>query len=457
MKAAVALIAPLALASPALAAPEPDFEARNYLKQLERPQYQQLDPRFHATVAYQSLAGASDAVRTVVRDPDRKPINLCGAAGGACGWDTRYTDWDGQVGVRVPVGWVNRNGATISGHLWAPFPTKDAPVPLPGVVIVTGDTQTPETIYWWAAEQLAEAGYQVLTWDPQGHGMSDTIGDGEDALRDVVTQQSSDFGDQQALDEEFAEETTDALDFFLSTPDDAYVPRRESAKPKQDAKAAAGLVNAFNPLHAVLDAHRIGLVGHSRGAFAVSILGSRDERVDAIVGWDNLTAGGPTKISPTDTLPPLAPRVPALGISSDYYVGDPPYASPPDPQLLSAAFHTHADAGIDAAEITIRGGTHFEYSYVANAAFTATLRGIDLVAWYTLAWFDKELKGIASADDRLLTDRWRHDARGAEVDLAHDGDLYSAYYRSQLAIHVDGRLVRCDDLRAGCAELHASA
>jgi hypothetical protein len=293
----------------------------------------------------------------------------------------------------------------------------------------------------------------VLTWDPQGHGLSDTVGSGPDALRDVLLQQSSDYGNQAALDEEFAEETTDAVDFLLSTPHQRYVPRRAGARLTQAQKAAAGRVDAFNPLHAVLDPARIGLAGHSRGAFAVSILGSRDRRVGAIVGWDNLTPGGPVKISPNDTLAPLTPRVPALGISSDYYIGDPPFTAFPDPQALAGAFRTHAAAGIDTAEITIRGGTHFEYLTIPNPAFTATLRGIDVVGWYTLAWFDKELKGLPSADVRLLTGRWRHDAAGARVDLAHDGNLYSLYYRSQLAIHIAGQLVRCADLRAGCPAL----
>jgi hypothetical protein len=442
-----------AVVSPAHAF-DPAFELRNYGKQLERGRYQQLDPHFAIAQAYQTLRSAPEPVRAVLRDADRKPLNVCAPLPGLCGTDGRYRRWPGHVGVRVPVRWVNRNGATISGHLWAPFAAAKAPARLPGVVIVTGDTQATERMYWWAAEALAEHGYQVLTWDPEGHGLSDTIGEGPDALRDVVLQQSSDYGDQAALDEEFAQETTDALDFLLSTPAHPYVPRRPGAQPKQARKAAARQVDAFNPLHAVLDPRRIGLAGHSRGAFAVSILGSRDRRVDAIVGWDNLTAGGPNKISPNDTLKPLVPHVPALGISSDYYIADPPYSADPDPQALSGAFHTHAAAGIDTAEITIRGGTHFEYTDIPNPAFTATLRGIDLATWYTVAWFDKELKRLRSADGRLLTSRWRHDSRGARVDAIHDGNLYSAYYRSQIAIHVGGRLVRCDDLRAGCAALH---
>jgi hypothetical protein len=52
------------------------------------------------------------------------------------------------------------------------------------------------------------------------------------------------------------------------------------------------------------------------------------------------------------------------------------------------------------------------------------------------AWFDKYVKGDATADARLLTTRWQDDG----------GSLFSFYYRSRLDI--DG--FTCEDLRAGC-------
>ena len=35
-----------------------------------------------------------------------------------------------------------------------------------------------------------------------------------------------------------------------------------------------------------------------------------------------------------------------------------------------------------------RGGTHYDFSFIPNNAFTAALRGADEIAWYTPAWFD---------------------------------------------------------------------
>ena len=98
----------------------------------------------------------------------------------------------------------------------------------------------------------------------------------------------------------------------------------------------------------------------------------------------------------------------------------------------------------------VRGGTHYEFSFIPTPAFGATLRGIDLTAWYTTAWMDRYVKGDRTATERLLTTRWRHDAREAAVDPSGDGNLFSTYFRSRLDLgHDGGRRVTCEDLRAG--------
>ena len=43
------------------------------------------------------------------------------------------------------------------------------------MVITTGSIQGYQEMYYWAAEGLAEAGYEVLTYDVQGQGDSDTL------------------------------------------------------------------------------------------------------------------------------------------------------------------------------------------------------------------------------------------------------------------------------------------
>ena len=228
--------------------------------------------------------------------------------------------------------WTARNGATISGHVWA---TRAGPQQRPGVVITNGSVQADEQMYWYAAQTLAKAGYVVLTWDPQGQGQSDVPGEGPDASEGVPGQ-------------------SDGRPFYV---------------------------------------------------------GQWDPRVKAIVAWDN-----------------LGPADPAAGGR----LGERPCPADPDPLARSAQSLAYSRAGVDTGQLVIRGGTHYECSFIANAAFGATLRGADLTAWYTTAWFDRYVKGDPSADARLLTTGWL--------------DAFSFYYRSRLDI---GGFT-CEDLRGGC-------
>src|SRR4029078_1591333 len=100
---------------------------------------------------------------------------------------------------------------------------------------------------------------------------------------------------------------------------------------------------------------------------------------------------------------------------------------------------------------------HYEFSFIPNDAFGATLRGADQVAWYTTAWFDKYVKRDSTADRRLLTTRWRNDAAEAAIDPNNDGNLFSFYYRSRLDIGLGGggRFL-CENLRAGCPGMVAN-
>jgi hypothetical protein len=190
----------------------------------------------------------------------------------------------------------------------------------------------------------------------------------------------------------------------------------------------------------------------------VSFVGQRDPRVKSIVAWDNLSAPAaamsiPTCASAPATRTPPPITKPALGMAADYFLTPQPYTSNPDPNAKSQGSLAYTKAGVDTGELVIRGGTHYEFSYIPNPAFGASLRGMDLVAWYTAAWFDKYVKGDRSVDSRLVTDRWRSDGLEAAVDPDGDGNQFSFYYRSRLDIRVGGTRVRCEDLRSGCPAL----
>jgi dienelactone hydrolase len=389
--------------------------------------------------------------------------------------------WDGTRGHITPVAFTDRYGALLRGDVFTPKAHARDPYtgralhgPYPGVVIPTGSVQGSEHMYWWLAEDLAERGYVVLTYDVQGQGTSETLphqgpvadlpycdlaappAPGEESpCPEVPFQQTSNF----------VYGTEDAIDFFLSNPSHPYEPVPSCASgtshaAKQKRRAKAGLDAAYNPFWKLLDPQRLGIAGHSYGAAGVSYIGQWDPRVKAIVAWDNLakpdpgastgaSGGGPEEQGCVDasqrTVPPITK--PALGMSADYFIPPLPNTSEPDPLAKSTESLAYSKAGVDSGEIIIRGGTHYDFSFIPNPGFTASLRGADEIAWYTTAWFDRYVKGDRGALRRLLTDRWRHDAQEGAVDPNHDPNMFSFYYRSRLDIAG----FHCEDLRTGCA------
>ena len=439
-----ALAALLAVCAPAFAAYDPAYEARNFDKGNERARVD-YTPGFNALLAQRGLENEAAAASILATDgPDKQygrdfVGQLCWQKMNGCAGDVRLYDWARNgYGHVLPVLFTQRNGSTLSGHVWW---TERGPAKRPGVVITNGSVQAPEELYWFGAQTLAKAGYVVLTWEPQGQGYSDTYGDGADRNDGVPSQSGGPFYDG----------TEDALDFFFSSPARPYVPRPScstgtSHADKQAARVKDGRSSGFNPLHGLLDPSRVGIVGQSLGAGAVSFVGQRDPRVRTIVAWDNLrssdSGGVPACAKAPETRKPVPPRVPALGLAGDYPLGGRPKTEEPPRTEKQAGYDALRKHGLDAGEIVIRGGGHFEYAYIPNPAFQATARGMDLVAWYTTAWMDRYVKGDASAGARLATDRWRDDVPERTIDPT-DANLFSTYYDSPI---VTGGFA-CADLR----------
>ncbi|MCW3041166.1 MAG: hypothetical protein JWM31_3071, partial [Solirubrobacterales bacterium] len=446
-----ALGAGLTLAGPAQGAFDPAYEARNFSKTTERATHVHLLPGYQVQLRAIGLRNEAQMLQILAADPPptgRTFVGqLCFQHQDGCAGDTRLYDWgDKGYGKVTPILFTARNGSTLSGHVWA---TVAGPARRPGVLITNGSVQAPEELYWYTAQTLAKAGYVVMTWDPQGQGYSDTTGEGADLLDGVPSQAGQPFYDG----------TEDALDFFFSGPDAPYVPRPScstgtSHAARQVARVRAHLNSAYNPMHDVLDLRRVGVVGHSLGAAAVSYVGQLDPRVKAIVAYDNLGAPATAPVScksGSSPRPVAALTKPALGLSADYGLTPQPNLSEPDPAAKSAGSRALSQAGVDTAEFVIRGGTHYEFSFIPNVAFGGSLRGEDMASWYTTAWLDKYVKGgDPTADARLLTDRWRSDAPSGAIDPDHDANVYSRYYRSRVDVRTaSGARVRCEDVRAG--------
>ena len=195
-------------AAPASAQFDPAYEASNFSKTNERAAIHST-PEYKALLAQVSAANSTEAAQIAAADPERSFVGqtLCWSYGEGCAGDARLYDWvPKDYGQVRPVVFTARNGATLSGRVWF---TRAGPAKRPGVVIVNGSVQASETLYWFAAQTLAKAGYVVLTFDPQNQGRSDSRGEAPDEDEGFPAQSDG---------RPFFDGAQDALDFFLSTP-----------------------------------------------------------------------------------------------------------------------------------------------------------------------------------------------------------------------------------------------
>jgi dienelactone hydrolase len=348
--------------------------------------------------------------------------------------------------------------ATTGAHLNARLYWPNGPGPYPGVVMVPG-LQAYNEIYEWLGEGLAENGYMVLIPDPQGQGDSETLPHNPDGSIDC-----SASGCPNTPTDDFPE-VPSGLDFLLSTP----------ARPDPDAKGAnAEGTLTYNPEWRLLDPSKVGVAGHSLGAIAVTSAGQDDPRVDAVVAFDNLD--GNITLAKGARI-----HAPALYFGVDYafpslLLPQNPQ-SPPDPSQHEAhAYAQTVSAGVDSMVVVPRASTHYEFSYQPfPGSLQASRYGERVAFYYTLAWFDRYLKGEPGALERLTATRFdgsadtssigagTFDPSAAAADPADPAagnvpykigamcvsDLLSFYYRS--GYWLDHGSTSSDDLQArGC-------
>jgi alpha-beta hydrolase superfamily lysophospholipase len=264
-------------------------------------------------------------------------------------------EWERRTGGHaIDVAFSSADGAQLRGHVFLPPPGTPSlrNGEHPGVVITDGSIQAYENLYFWAAEGLAQYGYEVLTYDVQGQGDSDLSpagcpGRGGVNCKGVPYQQ----------DYNFYQGAEDSLSYFLATPATQYH-------------------GTYNPGWAVLDHGHVGIAGHSLGAAAVSWVAQCDKRVRAVVAWDDLV---PMRVSqcPMNVAVPASDRAraahaPALALTNDYEFNPQPNFAVPDPNGSAngggldgtAGYLSLARDGIDTEIVSIRNGTHLTYSYI---------------------------------------------------------------------------------------------
>jgi dienelactone hydrolase len=279
--------------------------------------------------------------------------------------------WQRLTGGRaIPVKFRALDGAQLRGHVW--MPPKSVPKPrggYPAVVITDGSVQAYENLYYWAAEGLAQYGYEVMTYDVQGQGDSDLF------PADCTPTACAGVPYQQNYN--FYQGAEDSLNFFLSR---------------------------ANPGRAALDPKRVGIAGHSLGASAVSWVSQCDKRVQAVVAWDDLIPVDIHKCAANVTIPnayrSTRLHTPALATTNDYEFNVQPATKVPNPHGDSntggldgdAGYLSLSKAGVDSELVSFRNGTHLTYTYI-DLVLPSNELSERFAFYYTLAWFDRYLRG----------------------------------------------------------------
>jgi dienelactone hydrolase len=454
---AAALVAggTLVVAAPASAAPTPtpgtpayvQRDATNMAAAFGRNEAQLEDPAYLPELFLGAASLYASQLATQSANPTRPSLTAGSLVPGFAAGNPDRAHWNGTRGQEVPVSFTASDGASLRGDVFAPKPGARDPYtgallhgPYPGAVIVPGSIQASRDEYAWLAEDLAERGYVVLTFDVQGQGQSETLPHespdpdlpGCGSLATQPGQVTPCPGVPSEQDQDFVDSTEDAISFFLSTP----------AAPYPNVDAGTLSVNAYNPLWNLFDhspdpatatpgrTTRLALIGHSTGAVIATYLQGVDPRIETVVALDKLTAT-PAAISDdeaeTGSLPgPVVPKVPALALQSEYgfepqpyfvadcssfepcLTGAPDLDAAPDPDREEATgFDTWRAAGVDSMIIVPRASTHLIYTD-APPVLPATVNGQEMASYYVQAWLAKYLKHDPDAGYQLLSPTIRY-------------------------------------------------
>ena len=268
----------------------------------------------------------------------------------------------------------------------------------PGIVITNGSVQADEQMYWYAAQTLAKAGYVVLTFDPQGQGQSRHLRAGARpatrACRRRPTAGRSTTAPRTRSTSCSRPRASLTSRCRAAAPAPATPPsrpracRRGSTPPTtrsgscstaRDRAGRALLRRRRRVLHRPVGSAREGRGGAGTTSAGPGPtpgrgrqrLGGRDDRRAGLPGRSR--GRGPRCRSPS---PPWASR-PTTACRRRPTPRCPTRA--PRPRSRTA----YSRAGVDSGEIIIRGGSHLDFSFIPNQAFGASLRGPDIIDWYT--------------------------------------------------------------------------
>ena len=296
--------------------------------------------------------------------------------------------------------------------------TEDAG-PYPVVMLLPGH-KTDVLVYEGFSQQLAENGYVVAVITPQGQAPSETDPSpmedycdqngawrqpqeggitehgecaGHDATPSMEGLTLHGAGDEEA--QALFDELAYRYEFFLARNVFAAL------------DAADWLESGQTPWADRMDLSRLGIAGHSAGAYGALIAANVDpkRRFDAVASWDSF--GRPTNYHlDVPTLVAFSEQQPVAG---PYPVGWNPMNYPSVRTSLQLL-----ETGTPMFSLGLRGSNHSEWAYApfrgnnpAAPLANASARGFQVSLYYSLAWMDYHLKGDSplqfdDAERRLL-------------------------------------------------------
>jgi dienelactone hydrolase len=384
--------------------------------------------------------------------------------------------WAPTRGRVWPVAYRNRYGARISGHVWAPKAGTPG-APYPAVVFVNGAGDS-EQEYWSFGQDLAEHGYVVLTFDPQGAGASDAAPDPKycdpnGAWRKPQEMGVTEHGTCAGQNGDEVSSTVGQVPGVADLVVGGHTGQQgtldvqtlyEELEPNFVFGALDAhdfLVSPASPARRLVDARRIGVIGHSLGAYAAALTANGDPRRRFAVGV--------AMDSYAHVMHGVVPRVPTMHLQSEQELLAGPRLAAPPPTALHATRADYALAvkrRLPAFYGVLAGSTHQEFAYVGpEAHLPASSAGQRVATYFALAWLDRWLKGDRTATRRVFAARYDGSVDTSAIGLGHwDAttqanrpyllagiavrDTLSRYYVSRADL--DGR--RCADLRdpPGC-------
>lgn len=384
--------------------------------------------------------------------------------------------WSPARGRALETRMTNRYGASIAVTMFRP--NADAARPLPTVIFIPGYGSGVRQAYHSFMQDLAEHGYLALVFDPQGQGASDatgrpeTCGDGpwrepqEMGLREQGPCAGQPPSQGPAGD---ASGTVGLLSHAVLGTDADHASTGATYRAIAPTFVLGALdvtdwlLSDANPWRAWVDPARLGIAGHSAGAYGAAQTANGDprNRFRAAVAFDGY--------HPIDL--GVTPRVPTMWVLSEQ-TNAPRVAPPANPRTLHptwASYDAFKAAGLPTGHLVLRSSTHLDF---ADAVLPASRDGGRYAGYFLLAWFDRFLRGDRSGTERLFAERYDDsvdvssigtggvDAQGRNVPPKIGGrrvaDGLSLYYPGALAAFgsdcKDLRVVPCaapaPDLRA---------